>query len=96
MAYKFPGVYPTIQDASGILVNNNVTSCGYVGLAEYGPVFVPTRISTLQEFTNVFGTLNSKYGYAGYSLAVAAETINGLDVPSNSIAIIPRRKNITV
>ena len=76
MAYKFPGVYPTIQDASGILVNNNVTSCGYVGLAEYGPVFVPTRISTLQEFTNVFGTLNSKYGYAGYSLAVAAETIN--------------------
>lgn len=76
MAYKFPGVYPTIQDASGIVVNNATTSCGYVGVAEYGPVFKPTFISTLQEFTNTFGTLSSKYGYAGYSLAVASETIS--------------------
>ena len=76
MAYKFPGVYPTIRDASGIVVNNAVTSCGYVGEAEYGPVLTPTLISNLQEFSNIFGTLNSKYGYAGYSLAVAAETIN--------------------
>ena len=76
MQYKFPGVFPKITDESGIIVNNMSTSCGYVGLAEYGPVLTPTYISNLREFSAKFGTLNSKYGYAGYSLAVAAETIN--------------------
>ena len=76
MQYKFPNVYPTITDASGIIVNNMSTSCAYVGLAEYGPVLTPTYVSNLREFSAKFGTLNSKYGYAGYSLAVAAETIN--------------------
>lgn len=76
MQYKFPGVFPKITDESGIIVNNMSTSCGYVGLAEYGPVLTPTYVSNLREFSTKFGTLNSKYGYAGYSLAVAAETIN--------------------
>ena len=76
MQYKFPGVFPKITDESGIVVNNMSTSCGYVGLAEYGPVLTPTYVSNLREFSAKFGTLNSKYGYAGYSLAVAAETIN--------------------
>ena len=76
MQYKFPGVFPKITDESGIIVNNMSTSCGYVGLAEYGPVLTPTYVSNLREFSAKFGTLNSKYGYAGYSLAVAAETIN--------------------
>jgi len=75
-AYRFPGVYPTIIDNSGIVVDNAVTSVGYVGESEYGPVFKPTLCSNLADYTNKFGRLNSRYGYAGYSLAVAAETIS--------------------
>ena len=74
--YKFPGVYASIRDFSGIVSNNNVTTAAYVGEAEYGPVFKPILLSTLQDYTDRFGKLSSKYGYAGYSLAVAAETIN--------------------
>lgn len=72
---KFPGVYPSITDLTGVVANNSATACGYVGEAEFGPVFKPTLLSSLADYTNKFGTLSSKYGYAGYSLAVAAETI---------------------
>lgn len=72
---KFPGVYPSITDLTGVVANNSSTACGYVGEAEFGPVFKPTLLSSLADYTNKFGTLSSKYGYAGYSLAVAAETI---------------------
>lgn len=75
-AYKTPGVYATIKDISGVVANNNVTSAAYVGESEFGPVFKPTLCSNLQDYVNQFGRLNSRYGYAGYSLAVAAETIN--------------------
>ena len=74
--YRFPGVYPNIRDLSGIVTINASTSCGYVGEAPYGPVFKPTLCSTLQDYTDRFGPLSSQYGYAGYSLAVASETIN--------------------
>lgn len=74
--YRFPGVYPNIRDLSGIVTINASTSCGYVGEAAYGPVFKPTLCSTLQDYTDRFGPLNSQYGYAGYSLAVASETIS--------------------
>lgn len=75
-SYKFPGVYASITDLSGVVATNATTACAYVGEAEYGPVFEPTLLSTLQDYTNRFGTLSSQYGYAGYSLAVAAETIS--------------------
>lgn len=75
--YKWPNVYPTIKDLSGVVATNSVTSCAYVGEAEFGPINQPTFLSTLKDYTNVFGALNSaKYGYAGYSLAVASESIN--------------------
>lgn len=74
--YKFPGVFASIRDLSGVVATNNVTACAYVGEAEYGPVNTPTLLSTLQDYTSRFGSLGSKYGYAGYSLAVAADTIN--------------------
>ena len=74
--YRFPGVYPNIRDLSGIVTINASTSCGYVGEAAYGPVFKPTLCSTLQDYTDRFGPLSSQYGYAGYSLAVASETIS--------------------
>lgn len=73
---KFPGVYAEIRDLSGVVANNATTACAFVGEAEYGPVNTPTLLSTLQDYTDRFGSLSSKYGYAGYSLAVAAETIN--------------------
>lgn len=76
VAYNWPGVYPSIRDLSGIVADNAVTSAGYVGESEYGPVFRPTLCSNLADYTNKFGRLNSRYGYAGYSLAVAAETIS--------------------
>ena len=72
---KFPGVYPSIRDLSGVISTNTTTACAYVGEAEYGPVFVPTLLGTLQDYSDKFGRLSSVYGYAGYSLAVAAETI---------------------
>jgi len=72
---KFPGVYPSITDLTGVVATNAVTACGFVGEAEYGPVFTPTLLSSLSDYTARFGTLSSRYGYAGYSLAVAAETI---------------------
>lgn len=72
---KFPGVYPSITDLTGVVATNAVTACGFVGEAEYGPVFTPTLLSSLSDYTSRFGTLSSKFGYAGYSLAVAAETI---------------------
>ena len=74
--YRFPGVFPTIVDNSEVVADNTIVSAAYVGESEYGPVFKPTLLSSLQDYTNKFGKLNSRYGYAGYSLAVAAETIS--------------------
>ena len=75
--YKWPDVYPTIKDLSGVVATNSVTTCAYVGEAEFGPINKPTFLSTLKDYTNIFGVLNSaKYGYAGYSLAVASESID--------------------
>ena len=75
--YKWPNVYPSIKDASGTLATNSVTTCAYVGEAEFGPINKPTFLSSLKDYTNKFGILNSaKYGYAGYSLAVASESID--------------------
>lgn len=75
--YKWPNVYPSIKDASGTLATNSVTTCAYVGEAEFGPINKPTFLSSLKDYTNKFGALNSaKYGYAGYSLAVASESID--------------------
>lgn len=75
-SYKWPGVYAEITDLSGVVTANANTACAYVGEAEFGPVFKPTLVTNLQEYINKFGGLSSKYGYAGYSLAVAAETID--------------------
>jgi len=75
-SYKWPGVYAEIKDLSGVVAANAVTACAYVGEAEYGPVFKPTLVTSLQDYIDKFGALSSKYGYAGYSLAVAAETIS--------------------
>lgn len=75
--YKWPNVYPSIKDASGTMATNSVTTCAYVGEAEFGPINKPTFLSSLRDYTNTFGALNSaKYGYAGYSLAVASESID--------------------
>jgi len=75
--YKWPNVYANIIDLSGVVATNSVTSCAYVGEAEFGPINIPTFISSLKDYTSKFGALNSaKYGYAGYSLAVAAESID--------------------
>lgn len=75
--YKWPNVYANIKDLSGVVATNSVTSCGYVGEAEFGPINKPTFLSTLKDYTSKFGALNSaKYGYAGYSLAVASESID--------------------
>lgn len=75
--YKWPNVYANITDLSGVVATNSVTSCGYVGEAEFGPINKPTFLSTLKDYTSKFGALNSaKYGYAGYSLAVASESID--------------------
>lgn len=73
--YKFPGIYASIKDLSGVVATNTTTACAYVGEAEYGPINTPTLLSTLQDYTGRFGSLSSKYGYAGYSLAVASDTI---------------------
>ena len=75
--YKWPNVYPNITDLSGVVATNSVTACAYVGEAEFGPINKPTFLSTLRDYTSIFGALNSaKYGYAGYSLAVASESID--------------------
>ena len=74
--YKFPGVYASINDLSGVISTAAVTTCAYVGEAEYGPVLKPTLLSGLGMYTNRFGALSPRYGYAGYSLAVASDTIN--------------------
>lgn len=74
--YKFPGVYAQINDLSGIINTAAVTTCAFVGEAEYGPVLKPTLLSGLAGYTNKFGALSSRYGYAGYSLAVASDTID--------------------
>lgn len=76
IGYTFPGVYPNIKDLSQIVTANSVTSCAYVGEAEFGPINTPVLVSNLKQYVDLFGELNSKYGYMGYSLAVAAETIN--------------------
>jgi len=75
-AYKFPGIYPSIKDLSGVVADNAATVCAYVGEAEFGPILKPTLVTSAQDYINKFGSINSKYGYAGYSLAVAAETIS--------------------
>lgn len=73
--YKWPGVYPSIQDLSGVVATTAVTTCAYVGEAEFGPIYQPTLLSSASDYINRFGAISSKYGYAGYSLAIAAETI---------------------
>ena len=74
--YKFPGVYPNVIDRSQIVSTNATTACAFVGEAEFGPVLKPTLVTSAQDYTQKFGRLSSKYGYAGYSLAVASETVN--------------------
>lgn len=76
MDYKFPGVYPTITDLSQVVTANSALSCAYVGMAEFGPINEPTLITNLKMFNQKFGKLNPKYGYEGYALSVAADTIN--------------------
>ena len=76
MAYKFPGVYPSITDLSGVLANATTTATAHVGLAEFGPVFKPTLVTSLQDYVNKFGSISSKYDWAGYSIGVCSETIN--------------------
>jgi len=72
---NFPGVYPTITDLSQVVTANSVTSCAYVGEAEFGPINTPTLITNKKGYVDRFGAINSKYGYMGYSLAVAADAI---------------------
>ncbi len=74
--HNFPGVYPTIKDLSQIVAANAVTSCAYVGEADFGPINTPILVTNLKSYTDKFGALNPKYGYMGYSLAVASDTIN--------------------
>ena len=74
--YKFPGVYANVIDRSEIVSTNATTACAFVGEAEFGPILKPTLVTSAQDYTQKFGKLSSKYGYAGYSLAVASETIN--------------------
>ena len=76
MDYKFPGVYPTITDLSQVVSANSVISCAYVGMAEFGPINEPTLITNVKTFNQKFGKLDPKYGYEGFSLAVAADTIS--------------------
>ena len=71
-----PGVYPSITDLSQIITANSTVYCGYVGESEFGPVNEPTLITSLKNYTERFGALSPSYGYMGYSLAVAADTIN--------------------
>ena len=72
---NFPGVYPTITDLSQVVTANSVTSCAYVGEAEFGPINKPTLITNTKGYIERFGEIKSKYGYMGYSLAVAADSI---------------------
>ena len=74
--YNFPNVYPNITDLSQIVTANAVTSCAYVGESEFGPINTPVLVTNLKNYTDKFGALNPKYGYMGYSLAVASDTIN--------------------
>ena len=74
--YKFPGVYANVIDRSEIVSNNATTVCAFVGEAEFGPILKPTLVTSAQDYTQKFGRLSSKYGYAGYSLSVASETVN--------------------
>lgn len=76
LTYNFPGVYAEIKDLSQVVNANSTTVCAYVGESEFGPVFKPTLVSNLKTYVEKFGQLNSKYGYMGYSVAVASETIN--------------------
>lgn len=73
---KFPGVYPEITDLSQVVTSNSIVSCGYVGEAEFGPINTPTLVNNLRGYTAKFGELSPKYGYMGYSLAVAQDSIN--------------------
>ena len=72
---NFPGVYPNITDLSQVVNANSVTSCAYVGEAEFGPINTPTLVTNKKGYIDRFGEINPKYGYMGYSLAVAADTI---------------------
>ena len=73
---KFPGVYTEITDLSQVVTSNSIVSCGYVGEAEFGPINKPTLVSNLRGYTTKFGELSAKYGYMGYSVAVAQDSIN--------------------
>lgn len=75
--YKWPNVYPSIQDLSGVVATNSTTACAFVGESEFGPINQPILLSSLKDYTNRFGALDSRYGYAGYSLAVASEAVSG-------------------
>jgi len=72
---NFPGVYPSITDLSQVVNANSVTSCAYVGEAEFGPINTPTLITNKKGYIDRFGEIKSKYGYMGYSLAVASDSI---------------------
>lgn len=74
--HKFPGVYATIKDLSSVISTTAETACGYVGEAEFGPINTPVLLASATDYQSTFGEISSKYGYAGYSLAIASESIN--------------------
>ena len=54
---NFPGVYPTITDLSQVVTANSVTSCAYVGEAEFGPINTPTLITNKKGYVDRFGEI---------------------------------------
>lgn len=69
MAYERPGVYVSESAfTTNIQANTGTTSAAFIGFAERGPTTTPALVTNWNQYTSLFGALNTTYhlGYAVY------------------------------
>jgi len=75
-----PGVYTQIIDRSFTNPVDTNISVGLIGVAEKGPINVPTRVNTIQDFQRNFGRSLGTGFYLADAVAVLSEQTNNINV----------------
>lgn len=67
VTYRSPGFFETEIDQSGPVAGTIGTPAGLVGTSPMGPAFVPTTVTSLSEFVNIFGDAGNDRSAAYYA-----------------------------
>lgn len=67
VTYRSPGFFEAEIDLSGPAAGVTGTPAGLIGTSPMGPAFVPTTVTSLSEFTNIFGDAGNNRSSAYYA-----------------------------